>query len=53
MGLGRSIRFAQDFGSELPLLHPVTQKRVRGIPASLTAAKLLNSEGRLGGRAAS
>ncbi len=29
----RAIPFARDFGSGLPLLHPVTQKRVPGAPA--------------------
>jgi hypothetical protein len=38
----RSIHFAQDFGSGLPLLHPATRKpRVPGTPASLTPAKRL------------
>ena len=40
--LARSIRFAQDFGSGLPLLHPVTQKPRAGDPGSLTPAKRLN-----------
>ncbi len=36
------LRFAQDFGSGLPLLHPVTRKpRVPGTPDSLTPAKRL------------
>ena len=35
---------AQDFGSGLPLLHPITPKPgVLGTPASLTPAKRLNS----------
>jgi len=36
-------RFARDFGSGLPLLHPATRKpRVPGTPDSLTPAKRLN-----------